>query len=168
MYIYESHLGGFYESDEDIPFEELYCDECGDSDTLIGLYDKDSVYSATEFIIVMVERCFDTAYIMSTIRQLFDVPKTALVDLYKVVSGLVSLYNATICQNEVVDTDISKETKTTAEPCNYTVHIVETTIRDVNVTAKTEDDARYKVQSMYANSEVVLPADDHKIIDIFI
>lgn len=168
MYIYESHLGGFYESDEDIPFEELYCEECGDSDTLIGLYDKDNVFSAMEFIIIMTERCCDTAYIMSSIRQLFDVPETAIVDLYKVVSGLVSLYNATICQNEVVDIDTTKVEENTGESSNYTVHIVETTIRDIKVSAKTEDDARYKVQSMYSNSEVALPADDHKIIDIFI
>ena len=36
MYIYEGHMGGFYQSDESIPYEYLYCDSCGDSDYLLG------------------------------------------------------------------------------------------------------------------------------------
>jgi len=36
MYIYESHLGGFYESDELYYDDSLYCEQCGDSDTYVG------------------------------------------------------------------------------------------------------------------------------------
>ena len=36
MYIYESHMGGLYTSDEPLDYEDLYCEECGDSDWLIG------------------------------------------------------------------------------------------------------------------------------------
>ena len=36
MYIYESHMGGLYTSDEPLDYEDLYCEECGDSDCLIG------------------------------------------------------------------------------------------------------------------------------------
>ena len=36
MYIYEGHLGGLYTSEEPLEYEDLYCEECGDSDTLIG------------------------------------------------------------------------------------------------------------------------------------
>ena len=36
MYIYESHMGGLYTSDEPLDYEDLYCEECGDSDSLIG------------------------------------------------------------------------------------------------------------------------------------
>jgi hypothetical protein len=39
MYIYESHLGGIYSSDDLIDYDYLYCEECGDSDRLIGKYD---------------------------------------------------------------------------------------------------------------------------------
>ena len=39
MYLYESHLGGLYLSDEPIPYEELYCDQCGDSDIELGRVD---------------------------------------------------------------------------------------------------------------------------------
>lgn len=36
MYIYENHLGGLYAADELIDDEQLYCEECGDFDTLVG------------------------------------------------------------------------------------------------------------------------------------
>lgn len=36
MFIYESHLGGLYTSSEEIPFEALFCETCGDYDSLIG------------------------------------------------------------------------------------------------------------------------------------
>lgn len=32
MYLYESHLGGYYISEDEIPYEDLYCETCGDSD----------------------------------------------------------------------------------------------------------------------------------------
>lgn len=36
MYIYEGHLGSLYTSDRELSFDELYCDQCGDCDWLIG------------------------------------------------------------------------------------------------------------------------------------
>ena len=36
MYIYESHMGGLYVSDMAISCEDLYCEQCGDSDWLLG------------------------------------------------------------------------------------------------------------------------------------
>lgn len=45
MYVYESHLGGVYLSDEIIPFDALYCETCGDSDRLLGEV-KDDDYNA--------------------------------------------------------------------------------------------------------------------------
>ena len=36
MYIYEGHMGGLYTSDDPLDYEDLYCEECGDSDWLIG------------------------------------------------------------------------------------------------------------------------------------
>lgn len=37
-YIYESHLGGYYASEDYIPSNDLYCESCGDSDWLCGEY----------------------------------------------------------------------------------------------------------------------------------
>ena len=39
VYVYESHLGGLYTSDDSIPFDDLYCEQCGDSDYEIGQFD---------------------------------------------------------------------------------------------------------------------------------
>lgn len=39
MYIYESHLGGIYCKGEEIPFDERYCEDCGDCDTYLGRAD---------------------------------------------------------------------------------------------------------------------------------
>lgn len=40
MYFYQSHLGGgiFY-SEEEIDWDDLYCEQCGDSDTELGYYE---------------------------------------------------------------------------------------------------------------------------------
>ena len=38
VYVYESHLGGLYTSDDYIPSDELYCEQCGDSDWCLGCY----------------------------------------------------------------------------------------------------------------------------------
>lgn len=36
MYIYKSHMGGLYVSDEILDYDMLYCETCGDSDELVG------------------------------------------------------------------------------------------------------------------------------------
>lgn len=36
MYIYQSHMGGLYTSDDELDYEQTYCETCGDSDWLIG------------------------------------------------------------------------------------------------------------------------------------
>ena len=37
-YLYESHLGGIYVMDKKLSSESLYCEQCGDSDWLIGSF----------------------------------------------------------------------------------------------------------------------------------
>lgn len=36
MYIYQSHMGELYTSDDELDYEQTYCETCGDSDWLIG------------------------------------------------------------------------------------------------------------------------------------
>ena len=36
MYIYQSHMGGLYTSDDELDYEQTDCETCGDSDWLIG------------------------------------------------------------------------------------------------------------------------------------
>ena len=38
VYVYESHLGGYYTSDELLDSDWLYCEQCGDSDWCLGWY----------------------------------------------------------------------------------------------------------------------------------
>lgn len=38
-YVYEGHLGGLYTSDDYIPYDELYCEQCEGSDYEIGSFD---------------------------------------------------------------------------------------------------------------------------------
>ena len=35
-YIYEGHMGSLYVTDEYQEYEVLYCEQCGDSDSLLG------------------------------------------------------------------------------------------------------------------------------------
>lgn len=39
-YLYESHLGGFYFTDEELSWEDRYCEQCGDSDWLVACIDN--------------------------------------------------------------------------------------------------------------------------------
>lgn len=36
MYIYESHMGSLFVSDNILDYEQTYCETCGDSDFLLG------------------------------------------------------------------------------------------------------------------------------------
>lgn len=38
-YLYESHMGGLFSVDDMLSPEECYCEQCGDSDWLIGKYE---------------------------------------------------------------------------------------------------------------------------------
>lgn len=45
MYIYQSHMGGLFASEDYLDYDECYCEECGDSDSLIGQADtKEEVW----------------------------------------------------------------------------------------------------------------------------
>jgi hypothetical protein len=39
MYIYEGHIGSIYTSENQIDYDDLYCETCGDKDYLIGYAD---------------------------------------------------------------------------------------------------------------------------------
>ena len=40
MYLYEGHMGNLFLSEESIPWDELYCETCGDSDIEIGRFES--------------------------------------------------------------------------------------------------------------------------------
>ena len=39
QYLYQGHMGGLYTSDEPRDYDSLYCDQCGDSDWLLGAFE---------------------------------------------------------------------------------------------------------------------------------
>lgn len=41
IYIYASHMGGYYTTDEPLEDDALYCEECNDSDYLVGTAETD-------------------------------------------------------------------------------------------------------------------------------
>ena len=38
-YLYQGHIGGLYTSDEQLDYDSLYCEQCCDSDWLIGTFE---------------------------------------------------------------------------------------------------------------------------------
>lgn len=44
FYLYEGHMGGMYTSDESLLYEDIYCEQCGDSDWEIGYFEDEFVF----------------------------------------------------------------------------------------------------------------------------
>ena len=40
MFVYENHLGGLYCTDYEKDWDDLYCEQCGDSDWFVGEFDS--------------------------------------------------------------------------------------------------------------------------------
>lgn len=68
IYIYESHLGGIYTTDYELDYETLYCEQCGDSDQLIG-----TIGTVGELLTVISDmvayRSYPTEYIQEEINE---------------------------------------------------------------------------------------------------
>ncbi len=64
-YIYENHVSGnYYCSDKELDYDELYCEECGDSDGYVGSIDTEHVsvndfFGAINHSYVNYESCLD-------------------------------------------------------------------------------------------------------------
>ena len=75
-YLYNSHLGGLYTSDEELDYDYLYCEQCGDSDELIG-----SFSTIQDFWNLIKEECdingsggFSLQYVYPILVSEFDLP----------------------------------------------------------------------------------------------
>lgn len=74
-YLYESHMGSFYCTENEEDYDSLYCETCGDSDHLVGHYgnQRDLLIDISddidigdggggfdlEYILAMVNGCFE-------------------------------------------------------------------------------------------------------------
>lgn len=66
VYIYESHLGGLYVSDKEIPDEDLYCETCNDDDDLI--FEMEGKHD----IEYLLSYLFKESYSLSEIFEIID------------------------------------------------------------------------------------------------
>lgn len=74
-YVYESHLGGLYTSDDYIPSDELYCEQCEDSDYEIGSFDTFEEflrYYADNIYVDPLDGGYSLDLIISTVGCAFD------------------------------------------------------------------------------------------------
>ena len=39
LHVYESHMGGYFTTEEELTTEQEYCDQCGDNDWYLGAVD---------------------------------------------------------------------------------------------------------------------------------
>lgn len=75
-YLYDSHLGGLYISDEELDFEARYCKICGDFDRLIGSFE-----TIQDFWNLIKDKCdingsggLSLQYIYPIMVEEFDLP----------------------------------------------------------------------------------------------
>lgn len=64
-YLYESHMGGYYTTDEEL--EDTYCEECGDSDTCLGI-----INNAEEMIDAIMEHDEEVVPSAYTLQQTLE------------------------------------------------------------------------------------------------
>lgn len=70
LYIYESHLGGFYYTNEEQDDESLYCEQCGDCDTYLGKAEE--AYDVAEILRAKVELFDMGGYAMGYCTKFFN------------------------------------------------------------------------------------------------
>ena len=75
-YLYESHLGGIYITDNMLDRDRLYCEDCGDSDWLIGPFE-----TVKDFWALIADDCdingsggWSLQYFYPMIVEIFDLP----------------------------------------------------------------------------------------------
>ena len=75
VYVYESHLGGLYTSDDYIPYDELYCEQCGDSDCCLGYYNTFREFIESNADIIDTDNGwgrYSIKFVIDSISQAFD------------------------------------------------------------------------------------------------
>lgn len=75
VYVYDSHLGGLYTLDDYISSDELYCEQCGDSDYEIGQFDTFEEflrYYADNICVDPWDGGYDIDLVISDVGYAFD------------------------------------------------------------------------------------------------
>lgn len=92
MYIYESHLDGLYVSNDKLDSDKLCCEECGDSDWLIG--EANTQVEAWELLKELVNlNCnggYDLEYVKNFIQSKFKDDKESAYLVEYTVYGIIT------------------------------------------------------------------------------
>lgn len=83
-YLYENHLGGLYISDEQLDYDDLYCEQCSDSDWPIGSFETIQDFWALIKDDCNIDGCggWSLQYIYPFIVNAFDLPDVVECDDY--------------------------------------------------------------------------------------
>ena len=85
MYFYESHLGGIYSSSSELDWEDLYCEECGDSDYYVGEADTaEELYS-----LLSNNGSYDSLYINEIVSSEFGSPYEICIILKNHINNMI-------------------------------------------------------------------------------
>lgn len=72
MYVYESHLGGLYVEEGWWDYDDLYCEQCGDSDRCLGRFDdiRGAIAYLAEDINIYDSGGYGLEYVINTLAGL--------------------------------------------------------------------------------------------------
>lgn len=144
-YIYDSHLGGLYISDKEIPYEDLYCETCGDYDDLI--FTMNDKFDIQELLNYLFTEYYTLSCMFEIIEQLkkyyddeenIEHSKEFFVDKIIQYASDLKFYDKTF-KFDVVATFEDINTKEIAREVNK-----EMVIKALDIELAMED-ARYKI-----------------------
>ena len=77
MYLYEGHMGTLYTTDYEMHFGDLYCEQCGDSDRLVGEFNSaiDALIYMANDIDVDGSGGWDLSYVIEVLSVFEDCPE---------------------------------------------------------------------------------------------
>lgn len=119
-YLYESHLGGCYSSENEYDYEDLYCEDCGDSDWLLGTFtDEKSLRK------LLKEQNYEKEYINTVVEQEF--PKAKKIETFK---KPILMKNGHYVEERIFDNKYNLKPKTIQE--DYVVADFESLLKHNN------------------------------------
>lgn len=86
MYVYESHLGGLYIGFEEYDYDDLYCEQCGDSDNFVGRFDSVVDYLKAYADDIDCEDGnggYDINHVLDVLNQDGKISKTEAIEIVK-------------------------------------------------------------------------------------
>lgn len=67
LYLYDSHMGGLYLEDEELDYDDLYCEACNDSDEYLGV-----VNTISDIVELTKGICYSDKYIEEFIANVIS------------------------------------------------------------------------------------------------